>query len=167
MKEFRAQTGINRALSAEGKVQGGTTAAAKAEIEGLPEAIYKEGSTKSKGATAATVNTNTRYRSPQSFGATKNHAEQNILGDIADQLDKSKGFDAALKGTPKPGVGGKIHLHVEQEVCGPCRQGLANPDVLPGVVKQFSAEYPNVTIVITNARTSEVMFVRGGKVVLL
>lgn len=167
IKEFRAQTGIKRVITTEGKVQGGATAAAKTEVDGVASSIFKEGSTKSKGASAAVVKTNTRYKSPQSFGATKNHAEQNILGDIADEIDTAKNFNPTLRGTPKPDVKGKIQLHIEQEVCAACRQGLANPDVLPGVVKQFSAEYPNVTIVITNMRTQEVLFVRGGKVIVM
>lgn len=167
IKEFRASTGIQRGISSEGKVQGGATAAAKTEVEGVTQSIFKEGSTKSKGASASAVKTNTRYKSPQSFGATKNHAEQNILGDIANEIDQGKNFSPSLRGTPKPEATGKIQLHIEQEVCAACRQGLANPAVLPGVVKQFSTEYPNITIVITNMRTPEVLFVRGGKVIVM
>src|SRR4029077_17210533 len=94
MKEFRAETGVERVMTTEGKVKGGTTGAAKAEIEGVPRTPFTEGSARSKGAKGATVNTNTRYGSPQSFGGTKNHAEQNILGDIADEIDRAQGFDA-------------------------------------------------------------------------
>jgi hypothetical protein len=154
-------------VTAEGKVQGNTSATAKAEVEGVDKSIFTEGSTRSKGSRAATVRNNPRYASPQKFGGTKNHAEQNVLGDIADEIDQVKGFKPAMKGKPKPGVNGKIHIHVEQEVCSSCRQGLNNPEVLPGVVQQFSAEFPNVTLVITNPRTSEVLFVRGGKVISL
>jgi hypothetical protein len=164
MKGFRMRTGIGRAVNAEGKVVGGTTAAAKTEVPGLSRSLFVEGSTKTKGASAAKVPTNTRYKSPQSFGATKNHAEQNILGDIADEIDKAKQFAADLKGKPKTGVTGEIHLHVEQSVCASCRQGL-NSDASLGVVGQFSSEYPNVTLVITNMETAEVLFVRGGKIV--
>jgi len=100
---------------------------------------------------------NPRYKSPQKFGGTKNHAEQNVLGDMADKLDAR--FPA------KTDAKGEIYMLVEQEVCSACRQGLSNPDVLSGVVKQFSSEYSNITLIITNQRTSEVMFVKNGQLI--
>jgi outer membrane protein OmpA-like peptidoglycan-associated protein len=156
IKEFRASTGISREVTAQG-VKGGTSAAAKPKIEGFADDVITEGSTRSKGASAATVENNPRYQSPQKFGGTKNHAEQNVLGDLADKLDVTFAKKADAKGN--------LYMLVEQEVCSSCRQGLANADVLPGVVKQFSGEYPNITLIISNKRTAEVLFVRDGKVI--
>ncbi len=156
INDFRKSTGIGRTVTSEG-VKGGTSAAAKPKIEGFAEEIITEGSTKSKGASAATVRNNPRYQSPQKFGGTKNHAEQNVLGDLADKLDATF--------TSKTDAKGNVYVLVEQEVCSACRQGLTNPEVDAGVVKQFSQEYPNITLIVTNNRTPEVLFVKGGKIV--
>lgn len=154
-------------LTAEGKVHGGTVAYAEVELYGVVITTITEGSPRSKGARGEEVRNNPRYQSPQNFLESKNHAEQNVLGDVADEIDGAMGNPESMRGVPKPAAEGFIHLHVEQTVCAACRQGLADHPVtlLPGVVKQFSSEYPSMVIVITNELTDEVLIVENGSLV--
>ena len=63
-----------------------------------------------------------------------------------------------------------IHISNQSGVCTACYQGLTNPSVPAGVVRQFSERYPGVTIRITSdggvARPGvQELVVRGGAVV--
>ncbi|NMD84949.1 hypothetical protein HF881_10345 [Streptococcus sp. WB01_FAA12] len=48
-------------------------------------------------------------------------------------------------------ISGVFQLHQSNPsgVCGACKQGLTNPDVSPGILKQFSEKYPNLIIEVT------------------
>jgi hypothetical protein len=56
-----------------------------------------------------------------------------------------------------------VWLHIEQEVCQVCRQGLTDPQTAAGVLRQVSTRYSSITFVVTNERTSEVVRVRAGR----
>ncbi|MBC2118060.1 hypothetical protein HCB06_15615 [Listeria booriae] len=43
-----------------------------------------------------------------------------------------------------------IHQSNIKGVCPTCIQGLNNPDVAPGIFKQFSERFPNLTIKVTS-----------------
>jgi hypothetical protein len=147
-----------RELKGRVKIEGGTVAAAKPKIDGLPPTPIAGGSPSAKGGKGAT---NSRYTAPQPDPRARDHAEQDALGTLSDQIDETRGFDPALKGAPKPDVHGRVHMLVEQEVCAACTQGL-DADAPPGVIRQFSDEYPNVRIIIANRRTPEVLVVENG-----
>ena len=58
----------------------------------------------------------------------------------------------------------KIHQSNPTGVCKICIQGLKNEAVSPGVVKQMSLKYPNLTIEITSEGvTAKTVRVRNGK----
>lgn len=135
--------------------EGGTVAAAMVEIEGVEPFVEVEGSPRSKGKPGETVSNNSRYQSPQKYGSTQNHAEQNLLGNIAKKVGAAVGFE----------VGGRVHIQVEQEPCSACRQGGGNPEVDLGVIPQFSRDFPDVTVVVTNVRNNEVIVLLGGGVI--
>lgn len=63
-------------------------------------------------------------------------------------------------------------LAISDNHCDTCFQGLKNTDVVPGVIKQFSNKYPDLTINITvenNAaarKTGEkALTIKGGKII--
>ena len=63
-------------------------------------------------------------------------------------------------------------MRITNPLCDTCFQGLKNTDVVPGVIKQFSNKYPDLTINITvenNAavrKTGEkVLTIKGGKII--
>jgi hypothetical protein len=62
-------------------------------------------------------------------------------------------------------VGRTVNMHIEERVCNICRQGLRGTDVPPGVLKQLSDRYPNITFNVTNEATNEVLRFRGGRFV--
>jgi hypothetical protein len=160
------------------KTEGGTAGAGKLEVNEpeLNNTIYKGGSSKAqvpyldssgqkipKNQQLKPVH-NQRYQSPSEFPASKNHAEQNILGEIGNGIEtkfphlKGKGDIT----TPKPEVEGSVKMIVDQDVCSACKQGLKNKDTDLGVIGQFSKEYPNMTLVVTNFETKEILVIKNG-----
>jgi hypothetical protein len=77
-------------------------------------------------------------------------------------VDRSIG---GAKLTPEQMTGKTVEMLIEERVCNICRQGLRGTDVPPGVLKQLSDKYPNVTFVVRNQATNEVLRFRGGKFV--
>ncbi len=152
IEEFRDTHKIPR-----GQGEGGTVAAAMVEVEGVGggRSLFVGGSSRSQGKRGETVSNNPRYQSPQELGSTQNHAEQNLLGNVAKEVGAAVGFE----------VGGRVHIQIEQEPCSACRQGGGNPEVDLGVIPQFSLEFPNLTVVVTNARNDEVIVLLAGGVV--
>ncbi len=154
IQQFRKRHQMPRGRDDKGKVTGGTVAAAMVEIKGVRRGPFAEGSPRSKGKPGETVRNNPRYQSPQEYGSTQNHGEQNLLGDLADKIDEAYGVGSEVEG--------RVHIQVEQPPCSPCRQGGGNPEVDLGVIPQFSAEFPNLRVVVTNARNSEVIVLLDG-----
>lgn len=104
------------------------------------------------------------YKPPSEFPRAQGHAEQNFFGRLKrailrQGLDKIKG---AL-------VGKKVWALVDQEVCTVCRQDLygdiTKKYVAPGVLKQFSLEFPDLTIEITDWSTGNVWRIKNGKLI--
>lgn len=149
----RSRTGILRGLNTKGKVTGGTAAAARLNVPGVKTTLFVEGSPNTKPANARS--NNPRYPSAQKHGATQNHAEQNVAGSMGDAV-------AAVHGSGSS-VTGRVHIHVEVPPCSSCRQGAKNAKAAAGPLAQFSAEFRNLVVVITNARNSEVIVLRGGR----
>jgi hypothetical protein len=109
--------------------------------------------------------TNRPIQSPRTNALFTRHAEEDIFNGIARQIDNSGLTAAQLNGRTV-----NIHISNQSGVCTACYQGLTNPNVPAGVVKQFSDRYPGVTVRITSdggvARPGvQELVVRGGVVV--
>ena len=152
--EFRKRNVPNKKEG--GITTGGTVAAGKLLIEGIPSKTFSAGSKKAYKEGDQTVNT--RYQSPSENPQFRDHAEQTVLGDIADHLDQQI-KDKKVSGRD---VTGEIVIHVDQPVCNICRQGL-NTTADPGIIKQFSEQFPNLTIIFTGEGMTSPLIVRGGK----
>jgi hypothetical protein len=97
-------------------------------------------------------------KSPNPNPLFRDHAEQ----DLVNQLDRAI-QDSRL--TPDQMAGRTVNMHIEERVCNICRQGLPGTGVPPGVLKQLSEKYPNITFNVTNEATNEVLRFRGGQYV--
>lgn len=151
---YRKGTGIPK-----GSNSGGTVAAGKAET--VPP--VEGGTGASPHAQSGTPHNNPRYQYPHAdedwAAVLRNHAEQTVLGDIADNLDK------AIKGLiPREQVTGTIKMTVDQAVCSACRGGLDSGSA--GIIKQFTTQFPNVTVMVSAAGTSELLVVKGGRILI-
>ncbi|NJO00364.1 MAG: hypothetical protein HC880_00610 [Bacteroidia bacterium] len=59
-------------------------------------------------------------------------------------------------------VRGEIDMYVSQEVCVHCTAGLNPDNETLGPLLQFSLEFPNVKLTITNADSQEVITILNG-----
>gem|GEM_PF-3844556 len=153
--EYRAQTGISKTRrqlpNGKFKNEGGTVAVGKVDIPESPINDLFPGA--STNAQIKPIAHNTRYKSPNPVNS--NHAEQTVLGNIANKLDNTIG---------NKNVAGTIHIQVDQAVCSSCKSGLNNPKSRAGVIKQFSEEFPNLTINLTD-NLGNTIKVLGGKLI--
>lgn len=137
---------------------GGTVAAGQADIPDVDPGIHTGGSPLAQSGTPMH---NLRFGHP---GRGKNwaqvldnHAEQTVLGDIAAKIDDVyKGVKRADE------IVGTVKMTVDQAVCNACRSGFGSGAA--GIIKQFSDEFPKVTVMITAAQTNEILIVKGGKI---
>jgi hypothetical protein len=97
-------------------------------------------------------------KSPNPSARFQLHAEE----DLVNQIDRAI-QEAGL--TAKEMIGRSVNMHIEQRVCNICRQGLGGAEVPPGVLKQLSVKYPNITFNVANDATNEVLRFRGGRFV--
>ena len=142
----------------KGKVQGGTVGVGKTDIVGLENKTFGGASKKAGGKPVEG-----EIKSPSKHKRFQGHAEEGILNRI----------DRAIQRLIKRGKmkledlkGKTVWMKIEQEVCSVCRQGLkSGSEAQPGVIKQFSLKYPELTIEVSSPATSEVILVRNGKVV--
>jgi hypothetical protein len=96
--------------------------------------------------------------SPNPNPLLRRHADE----DLVNQLD------TAIQGarlTPEQMTGRTINMLIEDRVCNSCRQGLRGTDVPPGVLKQLSDRYPNITFNVANQATKDILRFPGGKFV--
>jgi hypothetical protein len=86
-----------------------------------------------------------------------NHAEQTIVGNLADKIDD------VFKGVPKSKVEGTLKMVVDQPVCAACRHGLKK-GIGASPIKKFILGFPNATIIISAANTNEILIIKAGKI---
>jgi hypothetical protein len=98
------------------------------------------------------------YKPPTAYTGAPGHAEQNIVGAIKKAI-----VEAGLEKNPGLMKGKTIYMFIEQEVCPMCKAGIYNESVGAGVLKQFSDEFPDITVEVMNIQTGEVLRFRGGQ----
>lgn len=166
LDDHRALSQITKKRKVSGTgFDGGTVGAGKPKIDNLdladPDKIYTGAST---NAQTPPSSHNTRYQSPQKSTTTWNHAEQTILGDLANDIDNAL---AKVPGMTADKVKGTVSLTVDQAVCSACRQGFSG-NAAAGVVKQFVDQYPGLRLIISNTQAgmkgSELLIIQGGKI---
>jgi Domain of unknown function (DUF4157) len=133
----------------------GTMAMAETDLA-LKERNFEGGSIKTGEVPDPT------YKPPTDFPRDQGHAEQNILGKLKAAIEEAglDKADGAFKGK-------KVWILVDQEVCTTCRTGLMS-DIIKegkpsGVLQQFSRDFPDLTIEVTDWGTGKVWRMIGGK----
>lgn len=161
LPEARERTGIERKdLRRELKkkqLEGGTIGVGSSDIPGLESKVFEGASPRAGGKADST------FKPPSDDVRAIGHAEQNLTG----KVDAAIQTELKAKRLTLGQLEGKtVRFHIEQEVCSVCRQGL-NPDSTAGagVLKQFSNKYPSLTIEVTASGTSEVIRIKGGKII--
>ncbi len=150
----RSRAGITRvegSVAQAGSTEGGTIAVGRTDLEGLQSRLFDGASAEAGG----TVHPRYQPANPIYPG----HAEQNLLGRVADAIE-----ELGLTGSQIEGK--TLYIRVEQTVCSSCRAGIFNTVENPGVILQFSREFPQLTIEVTAANTAEVLKIRNGAPVL-
>jgi hypothetical protein len=131
---------------------GGTVGVASTDLPALDLRPFKGASPNANGP----VGGGGSIKSPNPSKRFQLHAEE----DLANQID---GAIQGVELTSEEMVGRTVNMHIEQRVCNICRQGLGGTEVPPGVLKQLSDKYPNITFRVTAEGTNEVLRFRGGK----
>ena len=125
-----------------------TIAVGKTDIKELSDITFKGASPKvRKEANLPDLDTiapNRSIKAPTNVPLNRNHAEEALMHEF-DEAVKNKGLN-------QENIKGNLNIHQSNSkgVCPTCLQGLTNPDVKPGIFKQFSEKYPNLTIKVTS-----------------
>jgi hypothetical protein len=102
------------------------------------------------------------YKPPSGHEKAQFHAEERLVNKLREQIEAAKLTSAQMKGKT-------VWIAIEQEVCPICKAGMAGPDAAAGTLKQFSLEFPDLTIEFTDidsySNTFRVWRLRGGKLV--
>lgn len=124
-----------------------TIAVGKTDIPGLEDRVFEGGSPKvRKEAGLPDLDEafpDREIQSPRKNALFTRHAEENVIQEFISGIEELGIPDDEVIGTFK------LHQSNSSGVCGACKQGLTNPDVKSGILKQFSMKYPNLTIEIT------------------
>ena len=124
-----------------------TIAVGKTNVPGLEGKVFEGGSPKvRKEAGLPDLDDafpDREIKSPRKNAFFTRHAEENVIQDFVRSVEEL--------GLPDDKIEGVFKLHQSNlsGVCGACKQGLTNPDVSPGILKQFSEKFPNLTIEVT------------------
>lgn len=146
LAKLRGSSGIPK----EGST-GGTFGVAETDLP-LKTQTFEGGSPKTGSQPDPT------YKPPTEFGSAQGHAEQNLVGALKKAISDAKLDIGQLKDKT-------VYMLIEQEVCATCKAGLYNDSAGAGVLKQFSREFPDLTIEVMNLETGEVLRIRGGQLV--
>ncbi|WP_162310138.1 VENN motif pre-toxin domain-containing protein, partial [Pseudoxanthomonas broegbernensis] len=140
-----------------------TIAVARTDIPGLGGVI--EGASPAvRNAAGLPRMSQGEIASPNPSPLFKNHAEEDIANKVVSAVERQGLSPSDLDGRTL-----SIHISNPTGVCPTCVQGLENPNVPPGVLKQLSNKYPGLTIRVTVEpkggkvpRTGSIIVIRGG-----
>lgn len=162
---YRSKTGIYREPIGSLAKEGGAVAASNAEllINGKTyqvktvygasvEARIKPGNSVATRAERSKIRSkyiaiNKKRKTPVTNKQATDHAEQDNLAYMSDEIDKVLNST----GVSKKNLQGKVYMHVDRKVCEQCTANIFNKNnTTKGPIYLFSKEYPNIDIYITN-----------------
>jgi hypothetical protein len=121
-----------------------TIAIGKTDIPGLENAAFRGASPlvrKEAGLPSLDESMPGReIKSPSPDVRGTRHAEEGVLNEFNEAVKKARLTPEQVKGTLY------VHQSNPKGICSTCIQGIANPDVDPGIFLQLSKKYPNLTI---------------------
>jgi hypothetical protein len=150
------------AKSQGGKTTGGVFGTAETDLP-LAQDSFEAGSRATQGGGPNPADEPPRaYKPPSKHEKAQFHAEERLTNKLRQQI-----VDAKL--TPADMKGKTVWMAIEQEVCPICKAGLGDSARGAGVLKQFSTEFPELTIEFTDidaySDSFRVWRLRGGKLV--
>lgn len=151
LKAFRQQLGLSPNQH--------TLGVASTNIPGLEDKIFKGISPKARKSAGLPKASSGPIQSPNPNPLFRNHAEEDIANQVVAAIENAKLEPSDLEGKT-------IFIHISNPTgaCNVCKQGLGNPKVKPGVLKQLSQRYPGLTIEVTVEQGSvEKLVIQNGK----
>jgi len=121
-----------------------TIGVAKTDIPSLQNITFEGASPKVRKLAGLPDATDGPIKSPNPNPLFKKHAEEDIANQFVAAIEKTGLTQANLEARTL-----LMHISNPTGVCNVCRQGIKNPNVKPGVLKQLSEKYPNLTIKVT------------------
>ena len=121
-----------------------TIAVAATDAPGLETVVFEAGSPAVRRAAGLPPAEPGPISSPRLNPLFTLHAEEDVANQFVRAVDSAGLTPADLEGKTLA-----IHISNPTGVCRACVQGLKNPDVAAGVLKQLSVRYPGLTIRIT------------------
>ena len=117
-----------------------TVAVGRTNVPGLEGITFKGASPGVWKKAGQPVPPPAKYESPSLLARDRRHAE----GGIFNRFDQ----EVQERGLRPSDIEGKLVIHVSNPkgVCPSCRWGLDNPKARAGIIKQFSRDYPKLTI---------------------
>lgn len=118
-----------------------TVEVARTNVPGLEGKTFEGGSPAPRREGGLPPTPEGPITSPSSSPLFRNHAEQDIANQFVEAVEQ-----AGLQ--PGNMQGRELLMRIQNDagVCTVCRQGLRNPNVPPGVLKQLSERYPTLRI---------------------
>lgn len=118
-----------------------TVGVARTNVPGLEGKTFEGGSTAPRREGGLPPTLEGPITSPSSSPLFRNHAEQDIANQFVEAVEQ-----AGLR--PENMQGRELLMRIQNDagICTVCRQGLRNPNVPPGVLKQLSERYPTLRI---------------------
>jgi filamentous hemagglutinin len=124
-----------------------TVGVARTNVPGLQDEVFEGASAVPRREAGLPPAETGPIKSPNASPLFSNHAEEDIANQFVAAVDK-----AGLKPSDLDGKELLMRIQNEGGVCSICRQGLTNPKVPSGVLKQLSERYPglNIHVVVDN-----------------
>jgi len=118
-----------------------TVGVGRTNVPGLENEIFEGASPKVRVEGGMPVMESGPIASPRTEAIFRNHAEQDIANQFIAAAERA-GLQAEIM------EGRELLMRIQNEggICTVCRQGLRNPNVPPGVLKQLSERYPKLSI---------------------
>ncbi|OAD19620.1 hypothetical protein THIOM_004733 [Candidatus Thiomargarita nelsonii] len=121
-----------------------TIGVAKTDIPGMQNITFEGASPKVRKLAGLPDATPGPIKSPNSNPLFTRHAEEDLANQFVAAVEKLGLTQADIEGRTL-----LMHISNPTGVCNVCRQGIKNPNVKPGVLKQLSEKYPRLTIKVT------------------
>ena len=153
---------------------GGTVAASKTEVWINNQLVIfdKIGASKKARVDPNLSPLNTRYFNKDKKGNNLtnynardvNHAEQDNLGQVVDQIDGYYSSNIASNISKyRSMVKGQVYIYVDRVVCSNCTAGALSSHKTVGSLVQFSTEFPNIKLIIVDpSKTSQPLTLLNG-----
>jgi hypothetical protein len=161
LRNYRRQPSVPRRIDISGEpgVEGGTAAVSQTDIRTLTDRSFPGASAEAlpddmRGAPGTSGGEVFRAANPTAVDHAEHVSLENVRRAIDGKLARGEIQRSDLNGRT-------VFVLVEQEPCPSCAAGAGGG--ASGVLEQFSARYPELTVEVRNLRTNRAYIYRGGR----